>query len=89
MPMAKYNTFVICDCAKRTVLMVTSSARKASAALCKGRRVEVWNENERKATVYAHQSDRMSPYIVTEKEYIRVKQLTAEVKNLERGILRM
>lgn len=87
--MAKYNTFVVCDCAKRTVLLVTSSARKANAALWKGRRVEVWNENERVAIVYAHQADRMHGYIQTEKEYIRMKQLTAEVKNLERGIIRM
>lgn len=87
--MAKYNTFLVCDCVKRTVLLATSSARKANAALWKGRRVEVWNENERVGVVYAHQADKMRTFIQTEKEYIRMKQLTAEVKNLERGILRM
>ena len=89
MPMAKYNTFVISDCRKCTVMLVTSSARKASAALWKGRRVEIWNENERVAIVYARQSDKMDHYIQAEKEYHRMKQLHAEVKNLGRGILRM
>ena len=89
MPMAKYNTFVISDCKKRAVLLVTSSARKANAALWKGRRVDVWNENARVAIVYAHQADKMRYYIQAEKEYIRMKQLQAEVNNLERGILRM
>lgn len=87
--MAKYNTFVVCDCRKRSVLLVTSSARKANAALWKGRRVDVWNENAHVAIVYAHQADKMKCYIQTEREYIRIKQLEAEVKNLGRDVMRM
>jgi hypothetical protein len=86
--MAKYNTFVVCDCRKRSVVLVTSSARKANTELWKGRKVEVWNENERISVIYSTHSDKMNSYIQAEKEYIRMKQLTAEVKNLERGILR-
>ncbi|HOQ63327.1 MAG TPA: hypothetical protein PKZ39_05100 [Clostridia bacterium] len=87
--MAKYNTFLVCDCAKRTVLLATSSARKANTALRKGRRVEVWNENERTAIVYSHQAHKMKPYIEVEREYIRTKQMSAEVRNAKRGIMRM
>jgi hypothetical protein len=86
--MAKYNTFVVCDCRKRSTVLVTSSARKANAALWKGRRVDVWNENERTLTIYAHQAGKFRNYLQAEKEYIRKKQLEAEVKNLERGIRR-
>jgi len=87
--MAKYNTFLVCDCVKRTVLLATSSARKANAALWKGRRVEVWNENAKVRTIHARQSGWMDIYIATEKEYISMKQLAAEVRNLKRGIMRM
>lgn len=87
--MAKYNTFVVIECKRNRTILVTSSARKANSELWKGRKVEVWNENERVGIVYAHQSGKMRTFIQTEKEYIRMKQLTAEVKNLERGILRM
>jgi len=87
--MAKYNTFLLVDTKTRRPLLVTSSARKAKGELWKGRRVEVWNENAKVRTIYARQSDGMDIYIATEKEYISMKQLAAEARNLKRGIMRM
>lgn len=87
--MAKYNTFLLVDTKTRRPLLVTSSARKAKGELWKGRRVEVWNENTKVRTIYARQSDGMDIYIATEKEYISMKQLAAEARNLKRGIMRM
>lgn len=87
--MAKYNTFLVVDTKTRRPLLVTSSARKAKGELWKGRRVEVWNENAKVRTIYARQSDGMDIYIATEKEYISMKQLAAEARNLKRGIMRM
>ena len=87
--MAKYNTFLLVDTKTRRPLLVTSSARKAKGELWKGRRVEVWNENAKVRTIYARQPDGMDIYIATEKEYISMKQLAAEARNLKRGIMRM
>jgi len=87
--MAKYNTFLLVDTKTRRPLLVTSSARKAKGELWKGRRVEVWNENAKVRTIYARQSAGMDIYIATEKEYISMKQLAAEARNLKRGIMRM
>lgn len=87
--MAKYNTFLLVDTKTRRPLLVTSSARKVTAELCKGRRVEVWNENERTAIIYSHQAYKMKPYIEVEWEYIKTKQMSAEVRNAKRGIMRM
>lgn len=86
--MANYNTFVVCNCKKRTVELVTSSARKAKAMLEKGKRIEIWNENERVKTVYANQ-DVMNMYIKAEKEHIGIKQSQAQARNLKKGIMRM
>ena len=87
--MANYNTFVVIGCKRNNNILITSSARKAKGELWKGRRVEVWNENARVRTIHARQSDWMDIYIATEKEYISMKQLAAEVRNLKRGIMRM
>lgn len=86
--MAKYNTFLVMDTKNRRPELVTSSARKATAQLCKGKRVEVWNENERTAIVYSHQAHKMKPYIESEREHIRMKQTSAEVRNAHRKIIR-
>lgn len=86
--MAKYNTFVVMDCKKRTPCLVTSSARKAKAELWKGRRVEVWSENQKTAIIYAHYLHKMKTYIEAEREYIAIKQMAAEVRNAARGIMR-
>jgi len=86
---AKYNTFVVINCKNRSVALVTSSARKALASLYKGRRVEVWCENEKTRTIYAKEAvEDMERYVEAEREYIRMKQLSAEVRNAKRGILR-
>ena len=79
--MAKYNTFLLVDTKTRKPLLVTSSARKATSELCKGRRIEVWNENERVCKIYAHKCESMKPYIAAEKDYIRVKQAMATASN--------
>ena len=87
--MAKYNTFAVIGCKRNNNILITSSARKAKGELWKGRRVEVWNENAKVRTIHARQSGWMDIYIATEKEYISMKQLAAEVRNLKRGIMRM
>lgn len=79
--MANYNTYLVMDCKNRTPVLVTSSARKASAELCKGRRVDVWNENEKKYVIYFKNADRMRPLIRVEKDYIRRKQDAATQRN--------
>lgn len=87
--MAKYNTFAVIECRRNNTILITSSARKATGELFKGRRIEVWNENERTAIVYSHQAHKMKPYIEVDREYIRTKQMSAEVRNAKRGIMRM
>lgn len=86
--MAKYNTFLLVDTKTRRPLLVTSSARKVTAELCKGRRIEVWNENERIDVIYANKAESMRRFIQAEKEYIRHKQERAEFKNAYRRLLR-
>lgn len=86
--MAKYNTFVVIECKRNKTVLITSSARKATGELFKGRRIEVWNENERIGKVYAHKRETMKPYIEAEREYIRMKQTSAEVRNAHRKIMR-
>lgn len=86
--MAKYNTFLLVDTNTRKPLLVTSSARKATAELCKGRRVEVWNENERIDMIYANKPESMKRFIQAEKEYIHRKQERAEFDNSYRRSIR-
>jgi hypothetical protein len=86
--MAKYNTFVVIGCRRNNTILITSSARKATGELFKGRRIEVWSENERIGKVYAHKREAMKTYIESEREYIRMKQTSAEVRNAHRKIMR-
>ena len=83
--MARYNTFVVVDCARRKVLMVTSSARKANSYLAKGVRVEVWSDNSLVERIYERDKSRekcpLGPYIDMERDYIRKKQQKAEQRN--------
>lgn len=82
-----YNTFVVVDCKNGRNLIVTSSARKAEESLCIGRRIEVWNANEKVEVIYNRmykEKNPMRPYIAMEKEYIRKKQQEAEQRNGER-----
>lgn len=76
-----YNTFVLTECKTGRNIIVTSSARKANDLLCKGRRIEVWNSNEKVETIYRKnkgERNPMRPYIEAEREYIRQKQHNAE-----------
>lgn len=86
--MAKYNTFVLVDTKVRKTLLVTSSARKARRELATGKRIEVWNDNQKTKTIYAAQSKAMIPYIEAEREHIRTKQMQAEVRNATRRVMR-
>lgn len=87
--MAKYNTFLLVDTKTRRPLLVTSSARKETNELWKGRRVEVWNENERIEIIYSRKAEGMKRYIQAEKDYIRCKQERAEFANSYRRSIRM
>lgn len=86
--MAKYNTFVLVDTKVRKTLLVTSSARKARRELEAGKRIEVWSDNQKTQTVYSTQANKLNPYIEAEREYIRMKQVRAEVNNATRKVLR-
>ena len=79
--MANYNTFVVYNCKKRHVILVTSSARKAKQDLCVGVKVEVWNENSHIETIYSKKAKDFDKYIVLEKQYIAKKQANAERRN--------
>ena len=76
-----YNTFVVMDCKKRTPLLVTSSARKSTAELQTGRRIEVWNAHKLVERIYAKEKCMMNPYIAAEKKHHRKKQQYAEFQN--------
>ena len=86
--MVKYNTFVVYNCKKRHIILVTSSARKAKQDLCVGIKVEVWNENIHIETIYNKQVGKIDKYIKLEKQYIAEKQHKAEIKNNKRRKLR-
>lgn len=86
-----YNTFVVADCKSGRNIMVTSSARKATDALCKGRRIEVWNSNSKVEIIYNtmhREKNPMRPYIDAEREYIAQKQRAAEERNRCRKLAR-
>lgn len=81
-----YNTFVVMDCKRRTPILVTSSARKARAELCIGRRIEVWNCNALVERIYTGSRYGMDDYVRAEKEYHTQKQAQREHYNrLRRG----
>lgn len=82
--MTKYNTFVVYDCKRRHNLLVTSSARKAKSEMCKGIKVEVWNENTHIETIYNKHLNRIDKYITLEKQYIAKKQMKATQRNQRR-----
>lgn len=72
---------MVMDCKKRTPILVTSSARKSTAELQTGRRIEVWNANKLVERIYAREKRMMHPYISAEKEHHRKKQQIAEFQN--------
>ena len=79
--MARYNTFVVSVCKSGKVDLVTSSARKATSHLVRGKRVDIWNDNEKIGAVYNKSREQMMPYIKQEKEYLFTKQMAAEFRN--------
>lgn len=79
-----YNTFLVADCKTGRSILVTSSARKARTALCKGRRVEVWNSNEKVEVIYDSIRHELQPYIDAERDFLRQKQNSAEQRNERR-----
>lgn len=91
--MADYNTFIAVDCNTRKPILTTSSARKAKKALCKGVRVEVWNNNALVMRIYdadtRKDTDPFAPYIQSEREYIGRKQAMAEQRNRRRKAARL
>ena len=82
--MAKYNTFVVCDCRKHKNILVTSSARKAKENLYTGIKVEVWNGNTYVETIYSRKAKDIYKYIELEKQYIAKKQVNAQIRNDQR-----
>lgn len=82
--MANYNTFIVIESKHGKVLLVTSSARKANSMLCVGKRIEVWNGNQKAASITNRTKKKMSAYIQNEKEYIRQKQENSTTKNLSK-----
>lgn len=72
--MANYNTYAVVDSRHGKTLLITSSARKATEMLETGRRIEVWNNNEKVATVTKKTERMMRSFVRLEKDYIRRKQ---------------
>lgn len=81
---AAYNSFVVVDCKKRKTVFVTQSARKAKAALEKGRKIEVWNSGSLVESIYSTDGELFQPYVEAEKEYIAEKQRRHEERNARR-----
>lgn len=79
-----YNSFVVIDCKKRKTILCTQSARKASAMLEKGRRIEIWNDGAIIKKVYSKNPESMTPYVRDEKDHIRQKQKNHEQRNQRR-----
>lgn len=77
-------SFVVMDTNKRKNVLVTQSARKAAAALEKGRRIEIWRDGSMLMKVLSYEEGLMRDYIEAEKEYIAEKQRRHEERNARR-----
>ena len=86
--MAAYNTFVVCACKTGKSALVTSSARKARGELQVGRRIEVWNNNSKRQSIIWKNRGQIAVYVQAEKDWIGRKQMSAEVRNSARRIIR-
>lgn len=88
--MANYNTFVVVDCKTRRPVLTTSSVRKAKRIFEIGKRIEVWNNNELVNTIHFSDTKKkinpLFPYIKAEKEYIKNKQMKAEIRNKRKSL---
>ena len=90
--MADYNTFNLIDTKSRKTLVTTSSARKAKREFVKGYRIDVWNGNVLKESIYSKNLFEIDKYVRLEKENIAKKQKIAEERNKrrrERAALRL
>lgn len=79
-----YPSFVVMDTNKRKNVLVTHSARKAAAALEKGRRIEIWRDGKMLMKVLSYEEGLMRDYIEDEKRYIAEKQRRNEERNARR-----
>lgn len=79
-----YPSFVVMDTNKRKNVLVTQSARKAAAALEKGRRIEIWRDGIMVMKVLSYEEGLMRDYIEDEKRYIAEKQRRHEERNARR-----
>lgn len=79
-----YPSFVVMDTNKRKNVLVTQSARKAAAALEKGRRIEIWYNGSMLMKVLSYEEGLMRDYIEDEKRYIAEKQRRHEQRNERR-----
>lgn len=79
-----YPSFVVMDTNKRKNVLVTQSARKAVAALEKGRRIEIWRDGIMVMKVLSYEEGLMRDYIEDEKRYIAEKQRRHEERNARR-----
>lgn len=79
-----YPSFVVMDTNKRKNVMVTQSARKAAAALEKGRRIEIWRDGIMVMKVLSYEEKLMDDYIKSEKRRIAEKQRRHEERNARR-----
>lgn len=79
--MANYNTFAVIESRHGKVLLITSSARKANALLGVGKRIEVWNNNEKCVSITYKTKNKLNPFLRFEKDYIKRKQEFATTYN--------
>lgn len=79
-----YPSFVVMDTNKRENVLVTQSARKAAAALEKGRRIEIWRDGIMVMKVLSYEEGLMRDYIEDERRYIAEKQRRHEERNARR-----
>lgn len=82
--MANYNTFAVVESRHGKILMITSSARKARSLLSVGKRIEVWNNNEKHTSITNRTRDKMRDFVKLEKDYIRQKQEKATLQRARR-----
>lgn len=85
--MNEHIVFVVMDCEKRKPVLVCSSARKAAAALSKGKRIEAWSGDVCVERIYDQKRSGLKKYIERERVYIAQKQAHAQQRNAQRKAL--
>lgn len=79
-----YPTFIVVETKNRKNELVTSFARKAAAALEKGKRIEIWYDGSMLMKVLSYEAGLMRDYIDDERKYIAEKQRRHEQRNERR-----